>query len=216
MTDRVVVYTMEKVGSSTVLNTVQSCGTILADRAYLENESTINFDVPVITMVRDPIARNLSRLWWYVERYPQGLHGGYLNHFTNYFNHDTPFTWFSNIQRKFGIDVYEGKFNRRLGFRIYGDKLLLIRTEDLDRQLIVALSLFLDVDPDKFTLKTGGLGKDKFGPDYVEFLKTAKFDEEFLDRMYNTPYCDYFYYKKELAEFRKKWGKKQPTRRKKK
>ena len=194
MTD-IAIFTMEKVGSSTIMRAVKSAG-LDAHKIYPGNvhKFYIGHFSKIITAVRDPVARNISAKFEFDRL---NLHD------------EMPFTWFDDyILHYLDIDVYATPFNRKEGWKIYDDRLLVIRTEDLTDKLAIALSDFLEVPASRFVVGHRGNGKEKFGLEYEKYLAEAKFDKELLDWHYDTKYAKHFYYVRELKEFRKKWSKK--------
>ena len=64
MSNQTLVYTMEKVGSSTAMRAIQSAG-IVAGRGTIYNIHELDlseYDC-YVTMVRDPMARNISQFF---------------------------------------------------------------------------------------------------------------------------------------------------------
>lgn len=205
---QVLVFTMGKVGSTTVMRACESAG-IVAGRGYSGNIDLLNFDDydAFVTMVRDPMARNISQFFELWSNEIDDVQKMY-DFFVADFLHDEPDEWFQKwLEPVLGIDVYKGQFNRKQGWRVYDKDLLLIRTENLNDGLANGLANLLGNNPLDYTVEHRALGEEKFGPRYAEFLKLAKFDDELLDRVYETEYASYFYYKKEIKEFREQWSK---------
>jgi hypothetical protein len=243
MTNPVMIFTMEKVGSTTVMRAIQSAGRP-AHRGYRTNivrllgltdkkisiiqegekrgrpkdEIRDRVDAlicgnlvkwKVITMARDPIARNLSH-YWEGQRAIEEAGGDVpytLEDFLANYGQWVPEWWFDRVVgNQVGIDVYATPFDRKNGWKIYEDRLLVIRTEDLTEKLAEALAAFLGGSPLDYTVTHRANGRERHGIEYEEFVAKAKFNEEFLDRMYNTQYANHFYYKREIKKFRKRWS----------
>jgi len=205
MNDRplALVFTMGKVGSSTVMNALNSIGRN-PDRGYAGNiHQLAPFDryEKVITVVRDPAARNASL---YFERGGRGM-----TEFVKLFDHLEPLNWLTawGIEL-FGIDIMSKPFPRRKGWQIYEDWLLLIRTEDLSEKLPEAFAELFGVDPLEVDSehRAETVMTRKYGDEYQEFINNLKLPADILDEIYNSDFMNHFYYKKEIAEFRKRWS----------
>ena len=97
---------------------------------------------------------------------------------------------------------------RKSGWQIYGRKALLIRTEDLSEKLPEAFAELFGVDPSEVDSdhRAETAMTRKYGDEYQEFIDNLKLPEELLDEIYNSDFMNHFYYKKEIAAFRKKWS----------
>jgi hypothetical protein len=179
---------------------------------------------PVITLVRDPVARNISSFFQAFEiyfseesarfnrehaRYEDRL-GALIDLFLDRFEeHDTPLIWYdTHFKPVFGIDVYASPFPVDRGYEIYrGDDAdaLLIRLEDLRTSAAPAFRSFLGVDG--FELHDVNIGADKrYSTAYGEFRKQIRLPAHYLDRMYGSRYARHFYSAQELEGFRARWA----------
>ena len=189
---RIAVYTMGKVGSTTIMRAAQSAGH-LPDRVYVGNEEMMDWRLfdRVITAVRDPIARNISQ---YFETDKKDLVAN-----------DWPLTWVDNyLEPRTGINVYATKFPTVKGWKIYQGYLLVIKTELLSKALEPALTMLCGEGDYVIDHRAGG--EAKFGEEYEAFVKDATFDKEFLDRVYGSRYAKHFYSPKQIKALRKKWS----------
>lgn len=188
----VLVYTVGKVGSTTVMRALQSGGHV-AGRAYPANIRTLDlsFYGAFVTMVRDPIARNIAQM--FETEMEEGI------------DSIAPLVFFDDwLYPILGVDVYFTKFPKTKGWKIYDDKLLVIKTEKLSDALAEALTALCgEAD---YQVDHRAMGAVKFGPGYTEYLENASFDPEFLDQMYESKYMKHFYLAKEVAAFRKRWS----------
>lgn len=214
----VLVFTMEKVGSSSVKKAAENAGFIVG-RASPNNIHTIVKSEygPIITMVRDPIARNLSALMEfrdeYFDEFPSEYSPDILQTFIDKFPHEEPEQWFGEyIYVDFDVDVPGTFFPKTKGWKIYDDFLLVIKTEALNKSFPEAFRTLANLGDDvPIEIEHRGLGFKKHGPEvgpvYKELLENAKFDKAFLDRMYETDYVKHFYLAKEVQKFRSRWAK---------
>lgn len=209
------VFSMHKVGSSCVMQAFRSIGR-LPERGYAENLD--NYLRPLskyektVTMVRDPIARNISRLF--------NLHGEALInvlpemialHFVEQFDdHDYPLRWFDTYFKPDFVDVYSKPFNKKRGWDVYGD-ILVIRTENLDSGLRNGIIQLFDLPEDtrvEVDRRANSTTRKDYGKSYKDFIDYIGFDDAFLNRMYDNQYMQHFYSPKQIEGFRKRWAKK--------
>jgi hypothetical protein len=172
----------------------------------------------VITLVRDPVARNVSSFFQIGERAlgvdfgaDQGdvsvaeLTRRFLEDFDG---HDVPLTWFDDeLARVFGIDVFARPFPQDQGFDIYENeraRVLLLRLENLSACAAPAFHRFLGVED--FRLAKTNVAREKdYAPAYARFVEGAELPVEYLDRMYGSRYARHFYSREDLARFRSRW-----------
>lgn len=187
----VAVYTMEKVGSSTLMRALQSAGH-LPDRVYVGNEDRMDWDIfdRIVTAVRDPIARNISQ--------------NFETHGVSLIDSDWPLTWIEKyLEPRTGVNVYGVKFPTVKGWKIYQGYLLIVKTELMSKVLADALTTLCGEGD--YQVDRRAKGEEKFGAEYASFLEGATFGEDLLDRMYGSRYAKHFYSPKQIAALRKKW-----------
>jgi len=178
----------------------------------------------IVTLIRDPIARNISAFFNNLERRilrmdpnngaeattgqdPEQLMERFWQDFDQ---HDVPLIWFNaELKRAFGIDVYQRKFPKWRGFDIYRGEtadVLLIRLENLRDCAAEAFEEFLGI-PD-FALKDVNVGRDKtYSETYKRFLDSATVSPWYLEMMYNSQYARHFYTRDEILGFMDRWGR---------
>ena len=189
-------------------------------RRYL-NSST-KHKLKVITLVRDPVAKNVSSFFQNleylfgfsvhkqvrkngIESILKDLDSLFLEKFTR---HDIPLRWFdSEVKTVFNIDVFATPFMIEKGYQIYESEcadVLLLKLEVLDKVLEEAFSQFLGIK--RFKLKAENVGDDKkYAQVYKSFKKAISLPEDYLDKMYSSKYARHFYSDEEIASFRSKW-----------
>ncbi len=189
----------------------------------------------VITMVREPIGRNVSSFFQNLEL---GLGYDYRSRLQsegkeavvadvrrlfdeNYLDgraieriDSSPLTWFdSELKPIFGLDVFASQFPTRKGYQIYETeraRVLLIRLEDLDRSHAEALKEFLQID--EFALVRVNLGEAKeYSELYRAFLRDLTLPAEYIDELYESRYSRHFYTDREIEIFRGRWKKRAPS-----
>ena len=175
----------------------------------------------VVTLVRDPIATNISGYfqnhgWW-----PQEIKDNCMDYSSNYIDeliknfldnypHEVPVTWFdSEIKPVFGIDVYSIEFTKEKGFCIINDQfadVLVIQLEKLDDCAHEAFRKFLDIND--FEVIKDNLAREKwYQPIYQEFTEKIILPASYIDRMYASQYANHFYTQDEINSFRARWEK---------
>lgn len=183
----------------------------------------------VVTLVRDPVRRNVSAFFQNLEpmfdfwpgeelktRSADEVAARLVELFLDSYvagnspvEHDgDPLTWFDlELKPVFGVDVFARPFPVAQGYEIYSgpnSRLLLVRLEDLDRVAGRAFAEFLGVDVSNVVQRNEA--SDKVYADvYRRFTKLLKMPRPYLDRMYSSRYSRHFYTPAELAAFRSRW-----------
>ncbi len=178
----------------------------------------------VITLVRDPIARNVSGLFQTIERWIPDFYDRYArkaidtDELAEIFLHDyhgkvdsyaLPFHWFSaELQPVFGIDVLSSEFPESVGYKIYrseGVELLLIKLEYLNQCFPAATKEFLGFD---IPMISANATADKsYYPLYQEFTRALKLPDAYIEQQYSCNYVRHLYSESEIDTFIKKWRK---------
>lgn len=175
--------------------------------------------VKVITMVRDPVATNLSGLfhnhvWWPVELKAQCAETSpacleaLQSYFLDHYPHDVPETWFDmEVRSLYGIDVYAQPFDAERGYAIYRNEfadVLVLKLEKLNDCAPAAFRDFLGV-PD-FQLVESNTAEDKSYADlYKTFRRELALPADYVEQLYGSRYARHFYSEAELDAFRRKW-----------
>lgn len=178
----------------------------------------------VISLVRDPITRNISGFFEAFDRYFPKVANEYnsnnikmedrIDELTNLFlenyNHTVPIVWFDlNLKPVFGIDVYEQEFPTSIGYKIYHGvhaDLLLFRLENLNSCAHQAFTEFLGLD--QFDLLSTNIAKNKpYYTAYQKFLNTIKLPDSYIDQMYTSKFAKHFYTEEEIVAFKSRWSK---------
>ena len=174
----------------------------------------------LISLVRDPVARNISEFFHgFQEIIPDyGLlyQRGQLSieevrkaFFSKFDQPVTPYDWFDKqMKTVFDIDVYAQPFPTHKGYEIYKDQkqtpLLLIRLEDLDRVAGKAMKDFLAIE--NFSIIKSNVGAEKQYATLYSDFKTAPLPTAFLEKKYSTKYAKHFYTDDEIKKFYRKWA----------
>jgi Putative capsular polysaccharide synthesis protein len=169
----------------------------------------------VVSLVRDPVARNISfyfqtlDLLWQTERAHEHFTvERLLEEFHDRFTHERGVDWFDvEFKPVLGVDVYAHPFPQREGFlRIdSGPYEVLLMRHDLDDRLKEKCLADLITVP-KVTLTPRNVGAEKsYSAAYGEFLRRVVLPEDYVERMLGSKYARHFFGPEELARFRDKW-----------
>lgn len=244
----VVIYQMGKVGSSTLLaslNETQHDYPVFhihnMSRQFLESSKQSNRPIKsrhywesyylkkqleshpdskwkVITIVREPVGRNISAFFqninWLFPNLNARLASGELTlddvieGFFSTYNHDVPLTWFDEqLNAELGVDVFSRPFDFEQGFTLFerdGIEVLVLRLEDFNTHAADAIKQFLGLESFVLTKRNDG-GLKSYRDVYDEFRKRVRFPVSYLDRMYDSKYAQHFYRNEELKAFRRNW-----------
>jgi len=182
----------------------------------------------VVTLVRDPIAKNISSFfqnlgsfigyeyktkieYMKTEDIVKELIQLFLERFDN---HEQPLMWFdSELKPVLNIDVYSSEFPKLKGYEIYEGEyadLLLLRLENLNECASDAFKNFLDID--EFALVESNIGNSKgYRNIYRKFLESIVLPDSYIDKMYTSKYVRHFYTQEEIEAFKAKWHRQNHT-----
>jgi hypothetical protein len=177
----------------------------------------------IISLVRDPIARNVSAFFesfpdyipdWR-QRYAQGkltvyeIQALFLKSGTAY---ETPDYWFDSQLKSipaFGFDVYASPFPHNVGYKIYPGKaqasLLLIRLENLKECAGTAIQEFLKLK--SFSLYNTNTTDEKEFAEIYRAFNELPLPVEYVEERYKTRFARHFYSDEEREVFTKRWTK---------
>lgn len=176
----------------------------------------------VISLVRDPVARNISSFFHVLDfrvgfgfdersatTPPDRLQQELVAAFREFDGHDEPLDFFDQEFRAvLNWDVFETEFDPGRGYGIYaapGLDVLILRLEDLDRVVAEAFHEFLGLRDFELVPSNRAEGKN-YGEAYQRFRSEVRFDDEYLDRMYESRYARHFYSRRELLRLRDRWS----------
>lgn len=170
----------------------------------------------VITLVREPVANNISMFFQLLDRYigTDSKISDYdidelIDIFIKNYMHARPLTWLdAEITSHFGIDVYQHPFPISQGYTIISrgnTSLLVLRCELDDRKKAQAIANFLDLDD--FELVRSNVANQKiYAREYAEFRQRIRIPPALLDQMYDSRFARHFYSGEEIERFRARWS----------
>ena len=168
----------------------------------------------IITLVRDPIAQNVSAYFQNLKLYipypsselpetSELIDGFFKNTF-----HSFPIEYFDNeIKSHFAVDVYRHKFPYEDGYQIIATpeaEILIMQFEIDEQKKKEAICSFLDIP--SIAIPKLNISEDKYYRDqYKKVLNEIVIPEEYLDRMYESEYTKHFYDPQQILSFRHRW-----------
>lgn len=171
----------------------------------------------LISMVREPVARNVSAFFQNLEKLIPDALGLLANdrrdadwlsdEFINHFAHNAPADWFDSQMREvFDIDVFATPFPFERGYQTYtgsNARLLVLRYDNLNACITPAMSEFLGLN--NFTLLRANVTDDKEYRDlYRRFLETP-LPVDYVTQMYETSFAKHFWTDAERAALIARW-----------
>lgn len=161
----------------------------------------------IITMVRDPISRNISAyfqnlhwIWGMPDAYQQKSIQELAEGFWSQANHEFPLEWLDReIRDVVGIDVYAKPFPHELGIQQLTKasyNLLIIHVNASDQVKNQSIQQFLGIE--HFKIKRLHISEKKaYGSAYKKFLREVKIPEWYLDKMFNSRFARHFFSEEE-------------------
>lgn len=241
----VLVYSMGKVATSTmvasikkyaniqpihvhVLNPVQLQSRRIRSRHDEDRSSALEFwqavhdmviesdrNVKIVTLVREPIGRNISGFFQGLDRrfqvpraHEQVDIQTLQKTFVNDYQHRRPLTWFDDeLKATTGIDVYSRPFPKETGYlRVQEGRFgVLIMRHDLPDELKAGcLSDFLGISGMAIVRDNAAEGK-AYRDCYREFQRTIRLGPGYIAEMLDSKYARHFFPATELEALRRKW-----------
>jgi hypothetical protein len=172
--------------------------------------------VKVITLVREPVANNVSMFFQLLRRYigpdvepSECATDKLIGIFIEKYMHARPLTWLdAEVKTHFGIDIYQHPFPIEQGYTTITREnvsLLLLRCELDDRTKARAIADFIGLD--EFEIVRSNTRSEKPEAEkYEEFKRMIRVPPALLDLMYDSKFARHFYSKAERDHFRKRWS----------
>ena len=170
----------------------------------------------VITLVREPIANNVSMFFQLMDHYigttiEQSTHDieTIIQIFLERYMHSRPLTWFdAEVKTTLGVDVYRHPFPIAQGYNIVkadNISLLVLKCELDDQAKAGAIAEFLGLDNFEI-VRSNVTGEKSHAQQYAEFKQRIKVPERLLDEMYESKFARFFYSEEERARCRDRWS----------
>ena len=171
--------------------------------------------VRVVSMYRDPVARNISSYFQHLDEI-WGVRRAHLavatddliRGFFEVFEHDEPLDWFdTELRWAHGIDVHQHPFDHQARWTtVEGDarSLLLMRVDLPDEGKQAALSGFLE-HPIPAIPRSNAAEDKAYSDAYRAFKDAIRLPASYLDRLYDHRTARHFYTPGELDGLRARW-----------
>lgn len=149
--------------------------------------------VNIITLIREPIARNISAFFQNFELFMgEKYHcsadvDDLISRFLAEYNHDVPLKWFDDeLQAVSGVDVYKYPFPKKEGISHIEEghcRILILKLEIDDDCKEKALTNFLKIKKE-FHLENKNIGAaKKYASIYSKFLKHIQLPPDYIQKM---------------------------------
>jgi hypothetical protein len=225
----VLVYQMGSVGSKSISRSLRKGGYSglvhhahdLRDGSRSSREEAIYrfcidgpIEIKVISLVRDPIARNVSAFFQDFEKWTGVLHEKYkgdteelIDKFIKHYDHESPLQWFDQWEETLGIDIYNYPFPER-GYNFISKgamQVLTLRTELPDDVKEKAIRKFLSVGNFDLERRNDGAGKP-YAEKYAQFKQSFTAPDSYITKMYESEFFRHFYTDKHRNQFENRWS----------
>lgn len=223
----VFIYQMGKVGSTSIYNSLRTYypGMVFHAHTFHKKHHDSNIRIlynyfkyfgrlKVITLIREPISRNISAFFQNFEEFtgipfsnsnytPSELHQIFLDNY----KHDIPLVWLdNNICKNFKIDVFQSPFSSE-GYKTYKKgniQLLVIQTSLSDSIKEEVIEKFLKLK--EFKISSSNISEEKeYSSIYREFKESLKIPDYYLEKMLSSRYMKHFYSDEIQKSIREKW-----------
>lgn len=174
----------------------------------------------IITLVRDPIAVDLSTVFewigtgvsdrYFSEQLKQGRPFSKIVSEMMIRIQDRMFMWFKEeLEELTSINIFDYPFDREKGHSVIiknGVEILILKAENLSQEE-KAIKNFIGLS--QFELLNKNIGKEKeYSYIYKKTMEKLKLPKEYIEHYYhNNLYMDYFYTEEEQKKFMDKWRK---------
>lgn len=220
------IYQMGKVASSSVTKSIKkqykgACiqgHHLYKDHKHYDIRAIYKYNIEekkpikIISLVREPISRNVSAFFENFHRdtgyrFKKNPYSSkeLVNVFLEKFYHNTPIEWFDkHIKSNFGIDVYSKPFPED-GYDFFknGNVELLLMKHNLDDKVKEKIiSDYIGVED--FELQNANVGSKKIYSDTYNNFKSSYLPENYLDRMLDSKYSKHFYLN-DIEKIKNKW-----------
>lgn len=173
-----------------------------------------------VSMVRDPIAYNISRFFALAHRFNDVRESEWPNagsealdsidvlipQFLERFDHDYILRWFDSWTESPGIDIYARPFPDQ-GFSSFGNEttdVLVMRTEISDAEKEEAVCDFLGLQ--SFCLQRANVGAENpYSESYERFKQEFEAPDWYIEKMYDNSFFDHFYTQSHRERFVSRW-----------
>ncbi|MDH3380722.1 MAG: putative capsular polysaccharide synthesis family protein [Gammaproteobacteria bacterium] len=181
-------------------------------RAYVQTDQPLR----VITLVREPVANNVSMFFQQRHRYIRPALAGVdynpdsdIAVFLERYVHTRPLTWFdAEFRPMLGVDIFATPFPRERGYATIDQgrvRVLILKAELEDEVKASAISEFLGLN-DLEIVRSNVTSDKSFGVQYKKFKRQLRLPVGLLSKLYDSRFATHFYTTTERAQYRLRWG----------
>lgn len=173
-----------------------------------------------ITLVREPIARNISAFFQHKDRLyhfdvnDPGSISKATGQFLNEYPHDHILTWFDvEYKQMLDIDIYQYPFDKEKGYmRLDFDhaSIIIMRIDLADDIKESVIADFLNL-PDYHIVRANVGTQKSSGTEYKRFTAHVTLPQDYIDRMTNSKYIQHFFSDTEIQNIKAKWQRSSVT-----
>ena len=186
-------------------------GIFLYDKLFKTPTRTVK----IITLVREPIARNISAYFQNLQFF-QRIKDAHdipnieqlIVDFIEKYDHNVPLEWFDVEMKSItDIDIYQHTFPQQQGHQVINAPLynLLIMRHDLDDSLKEkCIAKFLGIESISL-LNFNEASSKEYADVYKQLISSIKLPTEYVEKMLASKYAQHFYSPKELNAISTKW-----------
>jgi len=165
-----------------------------------------------ITLVREPIGRNVSAFFHNLSQFTVGSDMPTIDELRSIFltdyPHRVPLDWFDvEIKETLKIDVYDHAFPQERGYMTLRNgkfELLILKSEIEDAVKEREIATFLNLPG--FRLQRSNIGINKsYGDIYREFVQKIQLPVSYIETMCSAKYTKHFYNNEEIERIRACW-----------
>lgn len=171
----------------------------------------------IITLVRDPVAANLSMFFQIIDHYlgepyvegrwsVEELAAGFLRTYP----HVRPVLWFDvEFAPTTGVDVYSHAFPREAGVQSITRgplEVLILKCEQPDEVKADAIARFIGL-PSLTLVRSNTAASKPYARQYEAVRQALDVPDSLLDEMYESRFARHFYTDGERQAFRARWGR---------
>ena len=163
-----------------------------------------------ITLVRDPVARNLSAFFQNLDRITEKERAEtdprkMLETFLRAYEHSEPIEWFDReFKDQLGFDIFSSPFNIEKKYAYLDDfNTIIFRTDCPDKVKSRVLSEVLKRD---VVVGQENVSAKKAYSQIYKAMQNISFPSEYLESMYSTKFSRHFWSPAELNDFRRFWS----------
>lgn len=242
----IVIYTMGKVGSLSLHHSIKAAGEPTVFHIHTMQQSKIDWEyeacrakgwwpdsrspgallqqhhqaghpLKIVTLVREPIERNLSGFFEVFPFYMgcpatdfTGEEPALLANFLEFLPHTYPLQWLDvELKAQTGLDVYATPFDPAQGYQHYQHEqleLLLLRLDLPDAKKTSLLQDFLNI-PHLQLQRHNAAHQKPYAATYQRFKEHIQLPKSYITELLNAAYTKHFYSEAERQQFLERWTK---------